>query len=70
MMKSAISLFEEDAKYIALTVGTGDDPAWDTVMRFADVLHGNWPMAGLYGQLTLGDTLPVRDLSSGRCIRH
>ena len=45
----------EDAKYIVLTLGTGDDPALDTITKFADVLTANGANSGRYGQFVVGD---------------
>tara|TARA_A100001037_G_scaffold296715_1_gene317605 strand:- start:265 stop:867 length:603 start_codon:yes stop_codon:yes gene_type:complete len=45
-----------DPKYIVLTVGTADDPALETVTKFAGVLNANGCMSGRYGQFVVGDT--------------
>ena len=43
------------AKYVVLTIGTADDPALDTISKFADVLTSNGAVSGRYGTFVLGD---------------
>ena len=44
-----------ESKYIVLTIGTADDPAVDTISKFADVLTSNGAVSGRYGTFVLGD---------------
>ena len=53
------------AKYIVLTIGTADDPALDTISKFADVLTSNGAISGRYGPITIGDKADGRTSSFG-----
>ena len=53
------------AKYIVLTIGTADDPALDTISKFADVLTSNGAISGRYGPITIGDKADGRTFLFG-----
>jgi len=53
------------AKYVVLTIGTADDPALDTISKFADVLTSNGAISGRYGPITIGDKADGRTFLFG-----
>ncbi len=54
-----------ESKYIVLTIGTADDPAVDTISKFADVLTSNGAISGRYGPITIGDKADGRTFLFG-----